>query len=54
MNKESTLDKIVSSVVANCLTISILLLVANYTTFEIKRENFFSGKSNISYHFKFF
>jgi hypothetical protein len=52
--KENTLNKIISTVVANCITIGILLFVVNNTTFEIKRNSYFNGKTNISYHFKFF
>lgn len=47
-------ETIVSSVIANCITIGIVVFVASCTTLEIKRELFLNGRSTMSYRLKFF
>jgi hypothetical protein len=40
-------------VVANILTIGILVTITYFTTVEVKRELFFNGTSNTQYRIKF-
>jgi hypothetical protein len=41
-------------VLANCITIGIILVVSSYLSLEIKREFFIDGRTTTSYKLKVF
>lgn len=41
-------------VIANCLTIGIIIVVVSCVSLEVKREFFIDGRTSVSYKFKLF
>jgi hypothetical protein len=46
--------KISDIVLANLITVGLVMIVGNIVTIEVKRELFLNGRSNTFYNLKFF